>query len=183
VNIDLKLNNPRFLFDRKDPTPIKDRDLNEDVVSYIINSLEEIPKKYSVQLNIFFEKKGPDDPSKEKIKSAIENFFNFEKFSKQMELKGRFERGFKGLFIGIFFLSLCIITSHYLKGVNFPLLGEFVTEGVTVLGWVSMWHPIQIFLYEWWPIKEEITIFDRASLMNVEINYEEQANTLLKVGM
>jgi hypothetical protein len=24
-----------------------------------------------------------------------------------------------------------------------------------VLGWVSMWKPMEIFLYEWWPIRRE----------------------------
>ena len=32
---------------------------------------------------------------------------------------------------------------------------EVMHQGLSVLGWVSMWKPMEIFLYEWWPIRRE----------------------------
>jgi hypothetical protein len=26
-------------------------------------------------------------------------------------------------------------------------------EGLTIIGWVAMWRPIDIYLYRWWPLR------------------------------
>jgi hypothetical protein len=31
---------------------------------------------------------------------------------------------------------------------------EILREGLLISGWVAMWRPIQILLYDWWPIQE-----------------------------
>ena len=33
--------------------------------------------------------------------------------------------------------------------------------------WVALWRPIEIFLYDWWPIRAEARLFDRLSQMEV----------------
>jgi len=30
--------------------------------------------------------------------------------------------------------------------------GEMIAEGLVILGWVANWRPIEMFLYDWWPI-------------------------------
>ena len=32
-----------------------------------------------------------------------------------------------------------------------------------------MWRPLEIFLYDWWPIRAEARLFDRLSAMPVRI--------------
>jgi hypothetical protein len=51
-------------------------------------------------------------------------------------------------------LTVFISLSHLIGASPNPVL-DVVHEGLTVLGWVSMWKPLQIFLYEWWPIRRE----------------------------
>ena len=46
-----------------------------------------------------------------------------------------------------------------------------VREGVLIVGWVAMWRPIEIFLYDWWPIRAEWRLFQRLSVMPVRIEY------------
>jgi hypothetical protein len=35
-----------------------------------------------------------------------------------------------------------------------------------------MWKPMEIFLYDWWPIRAEATLADRLSVMPVRISYK-----------
>ena len=42
-------------------------------------------------------------------------------------------------------------------------------EGLIICGWVAMWRPIQIFLYDWWPILGERRLYDRLCRMPVQI--------------
>lgn len=36
-------------------------------------------------------------------------------------------------------------------------------------GWVAMWRPLEVFLYDWWPIRAEARLFDRLSAMTVRV--------------
>ena len=47
-------------------------------------------------------------------------------------------------------------------------------EGLVIGGWVAMWRPLEVFLYDWWPIRAEIRLFDRLSEMPVRIEYKEK---------
>jgi hypothetical protein len=42
-------------------------------------------------------------------------------------------------------------------------------ESLLVGGWVAMWRPIEIFLYDWWPVRAEARRYDRLAAMPVEI--------------
>jgi hypothetical protein len=42
-------------------------------------------------------------------------------------------------------------------------------ESLTIAGWVAMWRPMQIYLYEWWPLRRQTRIYQKLSHMPVEI--------------
>jgi hypothetical protein len=48
-----------------------------------------------------------------------------------------------------------------------------IREGFLIGGWVAMWRPLEVFLYDWWPIRAEARLFDRLSRMPVRIDYKE----------
>ena len=47
--------------------------------------------------------------------------------------------------------------------------GTVLREGLLIGGWVAMWRPIEIFLYDWWPIRGEARLYDRLSASTVEV--------------
>ena len=40
-----------------------------------------------------------------------------------------------------------------------------------------MWRPLEVFLYDWWPIREEARLSDRLSGMPVKIVYEAETSS------
>ena len=42
-------------------------------------------------------------------------------------------------------------------------------ESLLIGGWVAMWRPLEVFLYDWWPIRAEARLFDRLSAMTVRV--------------
>jgi len=36
-------------------------------------------------------------------------------------------------------------------------------------GWVALWRPLEIFLYDWWPIRAEAKLHDRLSESDVRL--------------
>jgi hypothetical protein len=54
---------------------------------------------------------------------------------------------------------------------------SLLKESLLIGGWVAMWRPLEIFLYEWWPIRADAKLFDRLSVMPVRISYEREGGS------
>jgi len=50
---------------------------------------------------------------------------------------------------------------------------------VMIGGWVAMWRPIEVFLYDWWPIRAEARLYQRLATMPVRI---EQTPDVARAG-
>ena len=74
--------------------------------------------------------------------------------------------------IALAFLAVALAIGRT-GGRHFPdsRLAVLVREGVLIVGWVAMWRPIEIFLYDWWPIGAERRLFQRLAVMPVRIEY------------
>jgi hypothetical protein len=42
-----------------------------------------------------------------------------------------------------------------------------IENSLVILAWVALWRPLEIFLYDWWPIRAEAKLFDRLGQMEV----------------
>jgi hypothetical protein len=42
-------------------------------------------------------------------------------------------------------------------------------ESLTIAGWVVMWRPMQIYLYDWWPLHRRGQIYAELNDMQVEV--------------
>jgi len=43
-----------------------------------------------------------------------------------------------------------------------------LSEGLLILGWVAMWKPVEIFLYDWWPDLDRRRLFERIAHIQIE---------------
>ena len=78
--------------------------------------------------------------------------------------------GRTSLLIGLMFLAACVLGGDWIAG-RFHDSGsvQILRESLLIGGWVAMWRPLEIFLYDWWPIRNERRIYQRLSRMNVQI--------------
>jgi hypothetical protein len=86
------------------------------------------------------------------------------------QLMNLLRRGSISLVIGLAFLALFFLLGRML--VQFfgeTTLTTLISESLLIGGWVAMWRPIEIFLYDWWPIEGERRIHERLSRIGVQI--------------
>jgi hypothetical protein len=48
-----------------------------------------------------------------------------------------------------------------------------VREGVVIIGWVAMWRPLEVFLYDWWPLREQRLYLEKVSKMALDVECGE----------
>ena len=83
-----------------------------------------------------------------------------------------FAVGRTSLVIGVVTLASAIALGDFLAALmKGSRIGEIVRESLTIGGWVSMWRPLEIFLYAWWPIRSESRLSERLAAMPLRIRY------------
>lgn len=174
ASVELKLRTPRQLFDERDPAPFRERDLDDDAAQYILTSFREIDDPNKVKIALYFESMDDFKATPREIRDAIQAHFAFQTDIKRRELKDTLRHGFISLAIGLTFLGICAYFGHGTKRPS-DLLGSMRYEAFFIMAWVSMWKPINTFLYEWWPIAESMQIFRQLSQVEVEVRTREES--------
>lgn len=177
-NIELRVDDLEQIFDKRDPNPFRKRDLDDDASEYITTCASEIGFKKVGKIVIETREHYPEEVI-QTIKSAVNDFFKYRVDITQKKLNMTFSLGFRTLFIGLTFLAGSIFISGLLKE-NYEkgLLYSFLKEGLILTGWVSMWKPVNIFLYEWWPLVTQRNLYD--SLSRIEIDVITKARKKLR---
>ena len=80
------------------------------------------------------------------------------------------KEGRRCLAIGLFFLLGCLVMSHALTGRAAGPFLNLTRESLTIAGWVAMWRPMQIYLYDWWPLRRRGRVYEKLSRMPVEVH-------------
>lgn len=72
------------------------------------------------------------------------------------------------------FLAVCLLLSTLFDELNsFPgLIRRFLSEGFLIAGWVSLWHPIELLLYEWGPYQRQKQIYELIKEMELKVASE-----------
>ncbi len=169
--IDVQLKSSNQLFDGRDPAPFRERDLDDDAIEYISGAVGELPPRARMKLVFWIsEEPEPRLPS-EVIVHAVHSHFEHEQERLDRQLRQHLRRGHLILLVGlgvlITFLSLAELTSM-LPGIR---VRQIVREGLVITGWVAMWRPLEVLLYDWWPLLEERRLARRMANVPVAVRY------------
>jgi hypothetical protein len=81
-------------------------------------------------------------------------------------------QGRLSLFIGLSFLALCVSGAEVIVAMTVPG-AKIIRESLHIAGWVAMWHPMETYLYGWWPLRHEGKVFRKLSTIPVEVRYRD----------
>ena len=74
------------------------------------------------------------------------------------------------LAVGASVLAACVVAAQYAEVVvGSAPLGRIVQESLVIMGWVANWRPLEIFLYDWWPIVRRRNLYRRLAAAKVEL--------------
>jgi hypothetical protein len=153
-----------------DPSPFREKDLDPRAEEFIVGWAREAAPEAELALLVHVDRIGDMPASVTFLKDAVREFFAHRAQATRQRLRHLFRLGRTSLLIGLVFLAAATIGSQVvgeaLAGWRFAAV---VTEGMLIGGWVAMWRPLEVFLYDWWPIREEARLFDRLGAMPVRL--------------
>jgi hypothetical protein len=147
--IELKLQSIQQLYNSMDPSPFHERDLDHDAENFIESWAQESPRGADIRLIIHLPVQ-PAEPD-ESIATSIHNYYRYKAELNRNDLHRMLREGWSSLIIGIAFLAVCTLGGQAIAHRPGEMM-RVIGEGLTIVGWVAMWRPLEIYLYRWWPI-------------------------------
>jgi hypothetical protein len=166
------------LFNAIDPSPFREKDLDPNAEEFIVSWARDVSRDARLALVVYLDRPAglPEEPAV--LKEAIRGFFGHRKDAARRRLRQLFRVGRTSLLIGITCLAVSIGAGDFLANVfSGQRIGEILRESLLIGGWVAMWRPLEIFLYDWWPIRAEMRLFDRLTVMPVRIAYTQDVSS------
>jgi hypothetical protein len=102
------------------------------------------------------------------LPQALGRYFSYRADALGRDLGELFRIGRLSLLVGLVALGLCVSGARMAaqRGGQF---GDLLREGLLIMGWVANWRPIEIFLYEWWPIVRHRNLLRRLSKAEITV--------------
>lgn len=168
--IELQVDRLRYLFDPFDPFPTPTRDLSRGAEDFIVGWARDLPQRSPIRLRLHLAHEDGQAADKASLKAAISRHFAYKADRVSGDLRELIEIGRWALIIGLCVLGICILLRQLLLSV-LPqgAFSGILAEGLVIVGWVANWRPVEIFLYEWWPMLRKRSLFRRLASAEVEI--------------
>lgn len=169
--IELRLSNLDQFFNTFDPSPFHKKDIDDDAERYIVNSVNSFSLKTKLKLVFYLPPEYHQEASLV-LMPAIENYFSYMATMVSRELRSLLHEGRIAFLLGFLFLFICIGTRALLTAFIDKPFWMIMAEGLNIIGWVAMWKPIQIYLYDWWTLFRKKKVYEKIRDIPIEICIE-----------
>ena len=168
--LELHVAEVRQLFNAMDPAPFRERDLDPNAYAYIVDWGRETRAGQPLGLVVRLSRETATPEANDLLRDAVRSYFRQRADATRLKLRQLFRVGRISLLIGLVFLAFVIVVGEYLTlRIDKESYGYLVKESLIIAGWVALWRPLEIFLYDWWPIRAEAKLLDRLSEMDVRV--------------
>ncbi len=154
--IDVRLNTIDQLFDNRDPAPFRERDLDPDLVEYLVAAAEDLASGGAFK--VVFWVAQPCSPGE--VQTGYRAHFEYE--LDRIDRRSRRQRrtGQVALLLGLVLLVILLSISELIAASE-NRVTRAVREGLAILSWVVMWRPVEALIYDWLPIRRERKLMRR----------------------
>jgi hypothetical protein len=157
-------------FNSMDPAPFRERDLDPKATAYIIDWAREARSGRPLSLIVHLGRESAAAEDAAMLSEAVHEYFRRRAIATRHPLRQLFRIGRFSLLIGVAFLGVAVAAGEFLAGlVREKIYAWLLKESLVIGGWVALWRPLEIFLYDWWPILAEARLYDRLSEMDVRV--------------
>jgi len=171
--IRLRMHKLSQLFFSLDPSPFREREFDPEAERFIVSWAPDSPRDAPITIAVELPQDAADAEADAAgvLADAVANNFAYRMAQSDRELRELFRTGRRALLIGVPILALSLIASRALIASPWDSsLKELAGESLLILGWVANWRPLEIFLYDWWPILRHRALYKRLAAAQVEVH-------------
>ena len=173
--IELSLGDISQLFNTMDPSPFHEKDLDHDAEEFIVSWATEFPVHEPIALVVHLTELPKEQSPQSLVEQAVHHYFAYRTRLNRLDFRRLMKEGRQSLLIGLLFLAACLAGTEVLSRQKTGTLLSLIRESLLIGGWVAMWRPMEIYLYEWWPLRRRGRIYEKLSQMPVEVRHDGHA--------
>lgn len=144
------------------------KDLNQDLVDYIIDCAKEIEdEKFIIRFNFESE---TELESISRAEDSINKFFAYLQEREHKDMKEMLKKSTTLFIIGALIATVSVFMNQS-KLMDESLIFAIIAEGLTVAVWVSLWEALATFLIKWIPYRKKISLYKRIANAEVMFNF------------
>jgi hypothetical protein len=168
--IEIRIEKIDHLFQSFDPFPFREKDLDKDAEEFIVGWARELPTDQPLRIIVQLPETQVSTPEAHELPEALTRYFSYRASVISLDLNELFRVGRRALAIGITILFFSVSLGQTVAATLSPHpVGRVIQESLLIFGWVANWRPIEIFLYDWWPIVRQRNLYQRLSAAHVEL--------------
>jgi hypothetical protein len=176
--LELYLSDTRQLFNSMDPAPFRERNLDPEAAAYIVQWAEEVPAARPLGMVVHLGS-GPIAATEAAVvRDSVHEYFQRRATATRRQLQQMFRLGRYSLLIALVFLAVVVVIGESLASiVSRERYAALIEHSLVIGAWVALWRPLEIFLYDWWPVRAEARLFDRLGAMDVRVTATSVASS------
>jgi hypothetical protein len=174
--ISLYLDTPLSLFNTIDPSPLRERDLSDEVDAYIRSAAQSADQAAGTRPYLLKVVLPPGQPEglEALMGRAVSEHYSLQAAMLRIERWNLVVNGLWQFLFGTLFLVVCQVISTTSKSWLKSQLGQSViAEGVGILGFIVWAKPWESFLFNVWPVTKMMNRLRRLSIATVVVEFRE----------
>lgn len=163
--IDVRITSHEQLFDNRDPAPFRERDLDPDLVEYLLAAGEDLSGHDRFRVVFWLERPSPPG----EVAAAFRAHFEYELERLDRRRRRHRRTGQLALLLGVALLVVLLSLSRLVAAALPGSLGAALREGLVISSWVVMWRPVEILIYDWIPVRRERRVMRRLLAAPIDV--------------
>ena len=183
LDIDLHLEEIKHLFVDPELNPFAYQRLQISGAEEAANHLRTKKRKVDrIRLTIFLPSDQIEPDLQSRSAEALSMYCDFKISENQRRLEIERAAGWRAVTIGLTFSALCLLVALtvFRLGILDDTLFAVFVGFLTILIWMAIWDPAEVFLYELQPYKLEIRTYK--SLKNAEVIIKDETQLIASTG-
>ena len=168
--IEIRIKSIEQLFNSLDPAPFRERELDREAERHIVSYAREVAASQPLKLVIYLPPATLEPAQEKELEAAIGHHFALQAREQETELSELRRLGRKGLAVGLLVMLFATLVGVALTNA-FPdsRFVETIEHSLIIFGWVALWRPIEILLYDRWPLIRARKLFQRLAAAPVVV--------------
>ena len=142
--IEVSLNNYAGIFNDWDHAPYKRKDIDPELITFIQESIDDIPLEYNVDICFYFSEEEKNQEREKIIVSRLRTYYTIYIEIKKNKIKSILKNAIIYMLISAVLLTSSYFGVLYRDNIVFYTLTEIIIVG----GWVFLWEAISLLMFE-----------------------------------
>ncbi len=167
VQIDIRISSYQDFFSDWDYSPIKMRDLNDDLFSYLLECSMEIPQKYPLDIVLHIPEGVKNEKKELSNRTSYRNYLLYRHRLCLRERQNSYIRMVWFFLFGVLFIGI----GYFLEGHERFAVIKILKEGFFIGGWVLFWELFSSLFFNIRELDKRISMVNRLVKAGLEFHY------------